>query len=130
MSGDLIGRKVSISIGGTIVATARSKSLTINNTSINVTADDDAGVQKLLDEMGEKAVDLSVDGMRLLAVTDLLDLSLTTTPKAAIIFDYGAYTIEGDFFQNSYSENMAYNDAVTFSSAFSSQAAVTKTLTP
>ena len=131
MSGDTIGRKVTISIAGTIVATARTKSLTINNSSINVTADDDAGIQKLLDDMGEKSVDISVDGMRLAAVTDLLDLSLTATPKAAVIFDFnGAYTIEGDFFQNSYAENMAYNDAVTFSSSFSSQAAVTRTPAP
>ena len=126
MSGDLIGRAVTISIGGSVVATARTKSLTINNTSINVTADDDDGIQKLLAVMGEKSVDCSVDGMRLLADVALLELSLSASPSAAVIFDFGTYTLTGTFFQNSYSENMAYNDAVTFSSSYSSSGAVLK----
>jgi len=127
MSGDIIGRKVSISIGGTVVATARTKSLTINNTSINVTADDDAGIQALLAEMGEKAVSTSVDGMRLLADTTLLELSLSSTPSAEIVLTYeGGYTLTGTFFQDSYSEALAYNDAVTFSSSYSSSGAMVK----
>lgn len=126
MSGDLIGRAVTISIDGSVVATARTKSLSINNTSINVTADDDAGLQALLAEMGEKSVDVSVDGMRLLADTDLLDLSLSATPSATIVFDYGTYTLTGTFFQNSYNENMTYNDAVTFTSSYSSSGVIAK----
>ena len=134
MSGDLIGRSVSISIGGTVVATARTKSLTINNSSINVTADDDDGIQKLLDVPGEKSVDVSVDGMRLLETTDLLDLSLSATPSAEIIFTFGGsgtgYTITGQFFQNSYGESLPYNDAITFTSSYSSAGAVVKADTP
>jgi len=126
MSGDLIGRKVSISIGGVVVATARAKSLTINNSAINVTADDDDGIQKILDEPGEKSVEISVDGMRLEVTTDLLDLSLSATPAAEIVFTYLTYTLTGPFFQTSYSEAVPYNDAVTFSSSYSSQAALVK----
>jgi predicted secreted protein len=124
--GDLIGRKVTISIGGVLVATGRAKSLTINNSAINVTTDDDDGIQKILDEMGEKSVEMSVDGMRLEAVTDLLELSLSATPKAPIVLTYLTYTLTGDFFQTSYSESIPYNDAVTFSSSYSSQGAVVK----
>jgi predicted secreted protein len=126
MSGDIVGRSVSISIGGVVVATARTKSLTINNSAINVTADDDAGIQKILDTPGEKSVEVSVDGMRLSATVDLLELSLSAAPTAEIVFTYATYTITGTFFQTSYSESVPYNDAVTFSSSYSSQAAVVK----
>lgn len=131
MSGDTIGRKVTVSVGGTVVATARTKSLTVNNSSVNVTDDSDDGIQALLDVPGEKSVEISISGMRLKATTDLLDLSLSATPAAEVIFDFdGAYTITGPFFQTSYSENASYQDAVTFDTSFSSRGAVVKAVTP
>ena len=132
MAGDTIGRKVTISVDGTIIGQARTKSLTVNNSAINVTTDDDDGIQKLLSEPGEKAVEISVDGLYLSTDTSLLDLSLTNDLVKAVVFDYGAglYTINGDFFMTSYNEGLPYNEAITFSASFSSAAAVTKTLTP
>ncbi len=126
MSGDTLGRKVSITIGGNVVASARTKTLTINNSSVNVTADDDSGIQALLDEMGEKSVDLSVDGMYLSTDETLLDLSLSTTPAADVVLDFETFTISGRFFQNSFSNGVPYNEAITFSSSFSSSGAVVK----
>lgn len=130
MSGDMTGRKVAISIGGNVVATARTKSLTVTNSTINVTADDDDGIQKLLAEPGEKAVEASVDGMRLLTDTTLLDLSLAATTQASIIFTFGAvgsgYTLTGLFNQSNYSESIPYNEAVTFTSSYSSAGEVVK----
>ena len=72
--------------------------------------------------MGEKAASASVDGMRLLADVALLELSLSATPSTEMVLTYagtGGYTLTGTFFQDSYSEAIAYNDAVTFSSSFS-----------
>lgn len=128
MSGDINGRKVSISIGGVVVATARTKSFTVTNSTINVSADDDEGIQKLLEEFGEKAAELSVDGMRLKADTTLLDLALnaTSTQAEMVMTVDGAYTLTGTFNQTNYSESMAYNDAVTFSSAYSSSGPLAK----
>ena len=130
MAGDLIGRSISMTIGGSVVAEGRTKSLTINNSAINVTGDGDDGIQKILDEAGEKSVDLSYDGLRLLSDTTLLDLSLSSTPTAEIIFTVGGsgtgYTLTGDFFMSSYGESVPYNEAVTFTASFSSQAAVVK----
>ncbi|MCK4957751.1 MAG: hypothetical protein KAT00_00085 [Planctomycetes bacterium] len=127
MAGDLIGRKVTISMAGVVVATARTTSLTINNSSINVTDGSDNGIQKLLDDMGEKSVDVSVDGMYLSTDQTLLELSLTPTPKGEIVLTFGTeFTITGDFFMNSFSNGAPYNDGVTFSAAFSSQGAVVK----
>lgn len=130
MSGDMIGRKVAISIGGTVVATGRTKSLTVTNSTINVTADDDDGIQKLLAEPGEKAVDTSIDGMRLLADTTLLDLSLAATTQAEIVMTFGevgtGYTLTGQFNQTNYAESIPYNEAITFTSSYSSAGEVVK----
>lgn len=119
-----LGRKVSISVGGTVVAIARTKSLTINNSSINVTSDGDDGIQRLLSEPGEKSVEVSLDGLA--DGTELLDISLSNTLTSAIVFDYGTYTITGSFFMTSYNEGLPYNTAITFSASFSSTGAVVK----
>ena len=124
MAGEQMGRKVTISVGGSIVATARTKSLTINNSGINVTADGDDGIQRMLTEPGEKAVEVSVEGLSF--GSDLMDIALGDNLVQEIIFDYGTYTITGDFFQASYVETMPYNEAMTFSASYSSSGAVVK----
>lgn len=121
---EMLGRKVSISVGGTVVANARTKSLAINNTTINVTNDGDDGIQRFLDEMGEKSVEVSVDGLE---IDDaLLEISLGTDISTEIIFTYPTYTITGTFVMPSYSQSLPYNEAVTFSASFSSSGAVVK----
>jgi predicted secreted protein len=131
MSGDLAGRKVIISIGGSVVATARTKTFTVTNSTINVTAGDDDGIQKLLDVPGEKAVSMSVDGMRLKADTTLLDLSLAASTQAEIIMTVDdTYTLTGLFNQDSYGESAPYNEAVTFTSSYSSAGPVVKATLP
>lgn len=119
-----LGRKVILKLDGTAIANARTKNLTINNSSVNITTGDDSGIQALLDEYGEKSVEISVDGIAVDTV--LLDLANGTTPTASLVFDYTTYTITGTFFLTSYSEGQPYNDAVTFSASFSSSGAVVK----
>lgn len=133
MAGDTIGRKVTISIGGSVVAQARTKSLTINNTAINVTTNGDLGIQTLLAESGEQSVDVSVDGLYLSTDTAILDAALAAPNSAALVaieFDYGDFTISGQFKQTSYNEGQPYNEAITFSASYSSSGAVVKTATP
>lgn len=129
-----LGRKVTISIDGAVVATARTKTLTINNNLINVTSDGDDGLQRFLDEMGEKSVEIAVDGLADSDVstptTALMDIALGNSLIDEIIFDYGTFTITGNFAQSSYSESLPYNEAVTFSAAYSSSGAVIKAPTP
>lgn len=129
MAGDTIGRKVTMSIGGSVVAQARTKSLTINNTPINVTTDGDDGIQELLAESAEQSVELSVDGLFLSSDTALLDEALASPNSASltsIVFDYGTFTITGTFKQTSYNEGLPYNEAITFSASYSSSGAVVK----
>tara|TARA_R110000850_G_scaffold102051_2_gene210771 strand:+ start:287 stop:670 length:384 start_codon:yes stop_codon:yes gene_type:complete len=120
-----LGRKVTISVGGAVVAVARTKSLTINNSPINLTSDGDSGVQRFLDEMGEKNVEVSLEG---LTNQDglLLDVALGNSLIQVVVFTYPTYTITGSFFQASYSESMPYNEAITFTAAYSSTGAIVK----
>lgn len=133
MAGDTLGRKVVISFGGSVVSTGRTKSLTINNTAVNVTTDGDDGIQALLPESGEFNCEFSLDGMFKKDETALVDASLVVPNSAAlveIVIDYGTYTLTGEFKQTSYSESQTYNDAVSYSASYSSSGAVTKAATP
>ena len=127
MANEKLGRKVTISIDGAVVANARTKSLTINNSGINVTSDGDDGIQRMLDEPGEKNVEVSVEGLAF--GSTLMDIALGSNLVQEIIFDFGTYTVTGDFFQSSYSESMPYNEAMTFTAAYSSTGAVLKATT-
>ena len=131
MSGDLAGRKVTISVGGSVVATARTTSFTVTNSTINVTAGDDDGIQKLLDIPGEKAVEMSVDGMALKSDTTLLDLSLAAVTQEEMVMTVDdAYTLTGLFNQTNFNLGAPYNDAVTFTSSYSSAGEVVKANLP
>ena len=117
-----LGRKVTIKIGGNVIAAARTKNLTINNEPVNVTTDGDDGIQTLLAEPGEKAVSVSVEGLG--DQTALVDVALGDDLIEAVEFDYGTFTISGDFFQASYTEGQPYNDAITFTAEYQSSGAV------
>lgn len=121
---EMLGRKVSISIGGNVVATARTKNLSINNEMIDVTSDGDSGIQRFLNEPGQKGVEISVEG--LMDDDSLLTKALSNDLSAAVVLDYGTYTISGTFVMPSYSEGIPYNEAVTFSATLSSSGAVVK----
>lgn len=125
---ELIGRKVTISIDGTVVAVARTKNLSINNEAIDVTADGDDGLQRFLAEPGQKAVEISVDG--LMSDDSLLVKALSFDIGATIVLAYPTYTLTGEFVMPSYTEGMTYNDAITFSATFSSSGAVVKAVAP
>lgn len=126
---EMLGRKCTVSINGTIIGVARTKSLSINGSPVNITTDGDAGIQQLLAEAGETNVEVSVEGLAdQVASGTLMTLALAVDKTAAVILNYGAgaYTITGDFFMTSYSEGMTYNDAITFSSSFASNGAIVK----
>ena len=127
---EILGRMVIVSIDAAVRATARTKSLTINNEAVDVTSDGDDGIQRFLNEMGQKSVEVSVEGMFDSADETLTTLALGSDLIVPVELDYGTYTITGDFFMNSYSEGQTYNDATTFSATFASSGAVVKTATP
>jgi TP901-1 family phage major tail protein len=124
---ELMGRKVTIKVATVAVATARTKSLTINNEVVDITSDNDAGIQQLLTEPGQKSVEISVDGMLDPAADALVVLALNAANASVVVeLDYTTYKISGTFLITSYSETGTYNDAVTFSASFTSSGVITK----
>jgi predicted secreted protein len=121
---EILGRKVTVSVDGDVVATARTTSMTINNEAVNVTSAGDDGIRRMMDEAGEKSVEITLDG--LYTDASLMDLALGTSLLQAVELDYGDYTLEGDFFLSSYNEGQPYNEAITFSATLMSSGAVSK----
>lgn len=124
---EIKGRKVTISIGGTTIATGRSRSLTINNEGVDVTSDGDDGIQRMLAEPGQKSVEFTMSGMFDTTETALLDNALSNDLIEEIVLDFGgAFTLTGDFFMGSFGVTGEYSDAVTFNASFSSSGATVK----
>lgn len=119
-----LGRKVTVSVGGDVVATARTTSMTVNNESVNITSAGDDGVRRLMDEPGEKSIEITLDGL----YTDdsLYDLAQGASLLTAVVLTYETYTLTGDFFLASYNEGQPYNEAITFSATLQSSGSVAK----
>lgn len=123
------GRSMILRIGAVPVAGVRTKSFNVNGSPIDVTTDDDSGWRKLLDEPGEKTVDMSVSGVTKDDV--LLQHGLNNLDRVITLSlvrpDGGS--IDGEFFVASYSETGEYNGAVSFEASFQSTGTITYTKT-
>jgi TP901-1 family phage major tail protein len=127
MSG-FVGRDVLVRKGsgtGTVIAGARTKSVTINNEPIDITTDDSDGFRELLEESAERHLDISVEGLT--KDTVLLELAVTGASlidEFSIVFpDTPNVVIRGDFRVNNVSIGAEYNDAVTFTAELQSTGA-------
>jgi len=125
-----VGRKLIIKRDGTTIAGVRTKSVTINNEAIDVTTDDDSGYRTLLEEPGQKQIDLSVEGL----TKD--DALLQSAAEGTTLID--AYTIEfpsgatitGDFRFNNLEMGAEYNAAITFTAEIQSTGSYSYTAAP
>lgn len=126
----IAGRDIVITRNGVAVAGCRAKSIAINGTPINVTNDDDDGVQKLLDVPGELAVSISVSGILLNEA--LCNEAMSTSDRTqTTVFTIGTgsptWAFSGSFFMSSFQIDGPYQEGATFSAEFQSAGAVTLT---
>lgn len=126
MANEILGREIPVTIDGTLVGVARTKSMTINNEPVNVTSDGDDGIQRILSTPGEKSVEASVTFMFDSNDESLIDTALTSDCIVPISFDFGTYQREGDFFIASVGTTMEYNDAVSIEVSLQSSGAFIK----
>lgn len=98
------GRRVRVKVGGTDVAGARTDTLTINNTPIDITDKDDAGVRTYLDDIGTKSLDMSVEGVLINGtLMDSAQGAGTGTALSSMSFAItGIGTFAGNFFISSF----------------------------
>lgn len=111
-----------------VIAGARTESLTFNNTAIDVTDKDDAGVRTLLDDVGTKGMSLSCEGV--LIDNTLMELAAGATTSAAthtfIIEIPGLRKYSGLFFIENFEASGAEgDDPVTFSTSLISAGTIT-----
>ncbi len=117
---------------GTVIASVRTKSFTVDSSAIDVTTDDDAGIRTLLEAPGQHMIDLSVEG--LLANDDLMQQIVDGTLfiqnlkiKLPFTFTTTQGTIVGDFRFNNFEVSGEYQDAITFTATLQSTGTFTFT---
>lgn len=120
------GRKVTLTWGGAAIPGVREKGISVNGEAVNVTSDEDNGIQTLLAEDAELGVEISLSGVT--TSRDLMQAKLTGAIQAPVLITYeeGA-TIAGTFNLAGYSEAMPYSDAMTFEATLQSTGPVTFT---
>jgi len=126
-----MGRGAILSIAGTVVAGVKTKGLTIGNSVIDVTSDDDLGVRTSLTEAGETSVDITLSGLS--KDLDLLKLAASGALDVAVILTYpigadgaatSGATITGQFSLSSINQGMEYNGATSFDVTLNSNGAI------
>jgi predicted secreted protein len=117
--------------GGTLVAGARSDSISINNEAIDITDKSSNGWRTMLDDASVRTVDMSVEG--LLDGSSLLAKSLGATN--ALLGDYiiqieGIGTVAGEFHFSSFEIGAPHDDAATFTASIASSGPIVFTAAP
>lgn len=121
-----VGRKLVFEYPtGTVIASVRTKSFTIDSSAIDVTTDDDAGIRALLEEPGQHQIDLSVEGLLtndalLKQIVDGTLFIQNLTIKLPFTFSTTQGTIVGDFRFNNFEVSGEYQDAITFTATLQS----------
>jgi TP901-1 family phage major tail protein len=110
-----LGRTVTIKLNGAIIAGVRTRTITIDQSAIDVTTSDSDGFRELLGVSGERDVSVSVEGL-----TKDTDILTAATDGNALIryYDIAIYpgiTLSGDFKISNIALGPEYNDAVAFS---------------
>lgn len=122
-----IGRKLTVSRDGTVIAGVRTKSVTIGNEAVDVTTDDDNGYRTLLEDSAQSQIDMSVEGLT--QDDTLIDAAVS---GSVLVEEYtielpSGGTITGDFRLNSVELGAPYNEAVTFTAEIQSTGEYTYT---
>ena len=130
------GRKLRIKYdpgtGAVVIAGARTNTVSVANEPIDITDNDDAGVQTLLDDIGTKSLSMSVEGV--LKNSTLAALAIDAGEGASLhdfeidVIGLGTITTAGGFFINSFEATGAEGtDPTTFSMSLTSSGAITFT---
>jgi len=123
-----VGRNFKLLTDTTVIAGIRTKSVSINNEIIDITTDDDSGWRTLLSTPGQKAVDISFDGVTTDTELRTAIMSTSTVELSGASIEYpNGDTLTGTFMLVNLEESGTYNDAVTFSGSLQSSGAVTYT---
>jgi predicted secreted protein len=125
------GREVGFTWAAAPILGVREKSLTIAGEPVNVTSDEDNGIQTLLDIDAEVGVTIELSGVTKDTILREAKLSggAALQQTAVLTYDNGD-TLSATFHLAQYGEGQPYNDAVTFTATLMSTGAITYTPAP
>lgn len=104
----------------------RTKSLSLNGEGVDVTQDDANGWQTFISTLGQRSVELSVDGIAIDEVLVADWFAGTILQSASLVFQSGAI-VAGTFLMPTVSIGAPYNEGVTFEATLQSSGVVTFT---
>ena len=117
-------------LAGTLLATGRTKTMTINREPIDVTADDSLAWRELLATIGSRSCDISIEGVVDLAARTLLTDALAETLDVYTLEYEDGSELSGTFSIGSYEESGEHTGDLTFSTSLASSGAVVFTAGP
>lgn len=120
------GRDVAFTWKGQEIEGIREKGIAASGAAIDVTSDDDAGWQALLEVAGQNAVTLTISGVTKNHILAQAWFSGARTGAAELTYPSGA-TISATFYLQDYTDTGPYNDAMTFDATLMSSGPVTFT---
>jgi predicted secreted protein len=122
-----VGREFLIKKSDVVLcAGIQNKSVTINNTPVDISSDDDDGWRKLLSVTGLKTIDISFSGVAKSDELKELAMDGTSVMLEDITIEYAdGSTLEGDFFFASLGESGGSNEAITFDASLNSSGEIT-----
>jgi len=122
------GRKVVFTWDTAPILGVREKSLSVNGEAVNVTSDEDDGVQMLLAEDAETSVQIELSGVTKDNILRTAKMAGGAALQADVTLTYSdGGAIAGTFQLGPYSEGQPYNEAVTFTASLMSTGAVVYT---
>ncbi len=122
----LAGRKVRVQIATTDVAGAQTDELVVNREHIDITDKDDAGVRKLLDEIGVISLSLTCSGILKSNALAAWSADGTDVLKTMTFVVTGIGTYSGQFGIASFTAGGNEGaEAATFQATFESAGAIT-----
>lgn len=125
------GRDAVIYKNAVAISGVRVMNIKIDNSAIDVTDKDSAGIAEVLAKAATRQITLTVEGVYKDPVLRDIAFDASTSPLLTdITFKFADAlaakdTIGGNFFMTSYEEGNPYEDAATFSCSFTSSGAWT-----
>lgn len=122
------GRAVDFTWDSSPIEGVREKSLTVNGEPVNVTSDEDDGIQQLLADDAEFSVQIELSGVTKDQIFREAKFAGGASLQATAELTYtDGSVISGTFHLGAYSEGQPYNEAVTFTATLMSNGTVTYT---
>lgn len=122
----IVGREVTFTMGGGVLAGVLSKNITLNNEPLDTTDDQGSGWQQRLAKSGRKSIEFAVNG--LLKNLEVVRSYFEDSNMFAVVITYpDGSTLSFDAYLDNFSTGGAENELITFDASFSSSGVPTFT---